>query len=97
QDGFPIYDPRKIVALISPGLLYSTLLVNGSGFPFQWPQPGTVGDLFNKMLGGNFRRFLMGHGWSTPFEQAKIIVVGFLLAFPLLLFVLLLFGFVRAR
>lgn len=53
--------------LMLPSGLYLLLLVPGSGFPFNWPQPGRLNDVVDHVSARTFGDFVLRQGWwSIP-------------------------------
>lgn len=89
--------PRIVPILLgaAPILLYGLLLVPVTPFPLNWPQPGDVGDLVNHVTAPSFRGFVLERGWWTLPVQAGRLVGTHVVAFPGVVLLVLLAGYLR--
>lgn len=51
--------------LVLPAVLYLLLLVPGSGFPFNWPRPGSLNAVADHASARSFGGFVLQRGWRT--------------------------------
>lgn len=84
---------RPFILFVTPVLLYLTLLVPSSGFPFNWPEFTRFPELFGHMTGGSFTRFFFADGGWTPLIQLKRMALGHFAVFPFVLLIPLAVGY----
>lgn len=80
--------------LVSPLSLYGILLLPGYGFPFDWPQVGSIGALIPHVLGGGMLRFVLNEGIFTIVLQLRRVLLAHFGAFPILVGPVVLLGYI---
>lgn len=68
--------------LVAPAALYGLLLVPGTGFAFNWPQPGTLNDVLGHASATTFGGFVLQRGLRTLVRGVARLLATHLVGLP---------------